>query len=89
MKSFRTYSIKYLSVPRLLVVSHELYDAAKPATQLTVSTITIDETTLQPTGPWKKIFSTDAEPDIPNDASGGSLAVEGGDKIYLSSGSTR
>ena len=86
VKSFRTYSIKYLSVPRLLVVSHESYDAAKPATQLTVSTITIDETTLQPTGPWKKIFSTDAEPDIPNDASGGSLAVEGGDKIYLSVG---
>jgi cytochrome c2 len=86
VKSFRTYSIKYLSVPKLLVVSHESYNASKPGTQLTVSAIAIDETTLQPAGPWRTIFATDAEPDIPNDASGGSLAVNGRDKIYLSVG---
>ncbi len=86
VKSFRTYSIKYLSAPKLLVVSYESYNASKPATQLTVSAIAIDETTLQPAGPWRSIFVTDAEPDIPNDASGGSLAVNGRDKIYLSVG---
>jgi hypothetical protein len=89
VKSFRTYSVKYLSVPKLLVVSHESYTPAKPATRLAVSAIPIDETTLQPTGPWRTIFATDAEPDIPNDASGGSLAVNGRDKIYLSVVSTR
>ena len=85
VKSFRTYSMKYVSASKLLVVSHESYNRSKAVTQLTVSAIGIDEDTLQPTGSWKTVFATNGEPDIPNDASGGSLAVGRGD-IYLTVG---
>ena len=79
---FRAYSIKYLSERKLLVVSHELFDTNTRTTRLAVSTIGIDDTSLQPTGQWNTIFST--EPVPPNDASGGRLAVTPSGKIYLS-----
>jgi hypothetical protein len=47
---FRAYSIKYLSEPKLLVVSHESFDPKERTTRLAVSTIGIDAATLQPTG---------------------------------------
>ena len=78
---FRAYSIKYLSERKLLVVSHE-----ERTTRLAVSTIGIDAATLQPTGQWTTIFSTEPEPVPPNDASGGRLAVSPSGKIYLSVG---
>jgi hypothetical protein len=83
---FRAYSIKYLSERKLLVVSHELFDTKKRTTRLAVSTIGIDDATLQPTGQWVTVFSTETEPVPPNDASGGRLAVSPSGKIYLSVG---
>ena len=59
---FRAYSIKYLSERKLLVVSHELFDTKERTTRLAVSTIGIDAATLQPTGQWTTIFSTEPEP---------------------------
>ena len=53
---------------------------------MAVSTIGIDAATLQPTGQWTTIFSTEPEPVPPNDASGGRLAVSPSGKIYLSVG---
>ena len=83
---FRAYSIKYLSERKLLVVSHELFDTNTRTTRLAVSTIGIDDASLQPTGQWNTIFSTEPEPVPPNDASGGRLAVTPSGKIYLSVG---
>ena len=83
---FRAYSIKYLSERKLLVVSHEMFDTKERTTRLAVSTIGIDAATLQPTGQWSTIFSTEPEPVPPNDASGGRLAVSPSGKIYLSVG---
>jgi hypothetical protein len=80
---FRAYSIKYLSERKLLVVSHELFDTKERTTRLAVSTIGIDAATLQPTGQWTTIFSTEPEPVPPSDASGGRLAVSPSGKIYL------
>ena len=86
-KSFRTYDINYLRDRKLLIVSHESYDATLNGTRLAISSIEIEEAGLKPRGPWKTIFNTDIEPGAPNEASGGRLAVDNThDKIYLSVG---
>ena len=84
-KSFRAYSIKYLSALRLLVASHESFDSERMTTRMAVSVIGIDEASLRPIGSWRTIFTSDPEPDAPNDTGGGRLAVDQG-KIYLTIG---
>jgi len=83
---FRAYGIKYLDARNTLVVSHEAFDVDHQATRMAVSLLEIDRKTLRAIGTWRTIFMGDLESDGPNDASGGALASDGRDTIYLSIG---
>jgi len=85
-RNFRAHYVKYSPALKLLVVSHELFDTATGATRMAVSVIGVDEASLSATGSWETIYRSDAEPEEPNDISGGALAFAGGDKIYLTVG---
>jgi cytochrome c2 len=85
-KRFRAYCVRYLSSSKTLVVSHETFDVAQQGTRMAVSLIDIDEKELRPIGPWHTIFKSDVAPDGPSNASGGALALDGRDKIYLTIG---
>ena len=85
---FRAYSIKYLSERKLLVVSHELFDTNTRTTRLAVSTIGIDDASLQPTGQWNTIFSTEPEPWLPMTRAAGGSRSRRAEKSISRSGST-
>ena len=85
-RSFRAHSVKFSASSNLLAVSHEYFDAQRNKTRMAVSVITIDPASLRPTGSWKTVYLSDAEPAAPNESSGGALTFAGQDKLYLTIG---
>jgi cytochrome c2 len=85
-KTLRAYSIRYMSEQKLLVVSHEAFDAKADSTRMAVSIIGIDSNSLKPVGTWNTIFLGDLEPNGSNDAGGGRLAVYSYDRVLLTVG---
>jgi cytochrome c2 len=86
VRTFRSYSIKFMDTAKLLAVSHEYYDKQYRKTRMAVSVISIDTNSIRPIGAWRTIWLSDAEPEGPNEASGGKLATDGSDKIVLTVG---
>ncbi len=85
-KTFRAYSVMFMSGAKLLAVSHEFFDTQARATRMAVSVIGIDPGALKPVGSWQTVFLGDAEPEGSNDASGGRMVSNGSDKIILTVG---
>ncbi len=86
IKSFKAFNILYLESAKLLAVSHEYFDKQYDKRRLAVSVIGFDAVSMRPTGSWRTIFQSDLEPEGSSTASGGKLATDGADKIYLTVG---
>jgi cytochrome c2 len=84
-RRFRAYDVEYLSLSKMLAVSHEYFDVQLKSTRLAVSVISIDDAG-RPVGKWETVFLGDPEPNGPNELSGGRLAEKAVDEIYLSVG---
>jgi aldose sugar dehydrogenase len=85
-KRFRAYDIKYLGFAKKLVVSHEYFDHELRKSRLAVSTISIDENAIRPSGGWDTIFLGDPEFDGPNENGAGRLAAQESETIFLAVG---
>jgi len=86
-QTFVTYSMEYLSSKKILAVAHDRFHSQSGKTQLAVSTIGIDDRSLEATGPWRTIFaSEDVAAEGSNDGMGGRLAVDGRQTLYLTTG---
>ncbi len=83
---FRAYDVEFLSDRKELAVSYDEYNATLDKLNTVVSVIPIDVTTLDATGGWEKVFTSDPYEPTTAWSGGGRMAYRGGGKLYLAVG---
>ena len=84
---FRAHDITFLSDREELAVAYDKFDETLSKLNTVVSVIPIDVTTLEPTGPWREIFISDAyNLGQGITSAGGRMAYRGDGKLYLTLG---
>jgi len=83
---FRAYDVEFLSDRKELAVSYDEYNATLDKLNTVVSVIPINIATLDATGDWEKVFTSDPYEPTTSWSGGGRMAYRGDGKLYLTVG---